>query len=819
MNRRHSLAFVAGAATILAALPLGAIFASLSWMVYADLGVVLVIGTATLVRIARGPLWTQPLAGLASLTLYLTWSFPSGQELGGLLPTGATLRHFGSLLRDATHQVRDQAVPVPDVISLLMLTTAGIGLVAVLVDLFAVGLRRPALAGLPMLAIYSVPVAVLPQGLSVLPFVFAAAGFLWLLVADSVDRVRRFGRRFSGDGRDIEAWEPSPLASAGRRLGVVGVVVAMLVPLAVPGMTSSLADMFSTNGDSGTGTGTGRGGRGSSTVDLFAMLSGDLVRDREFGMVRFTTNDPTPFYLRFGVADQITSNGFANASPAGGVSLGRLPDYVPPTASGVSTHQYHADVNIINFTMFLAPTFRQVVATQGLDASWFFDSRTDQVFSRRSTTNGRQYGFDFVRVGYTPDALRQAGDLTPDDPANQLTQVPPVPFVSEQVTAIVAGKSTEYDKVRAIYDSFSPTHGFQYSLHAPQGNSGNPIVDFLKAKVGFCVQYSAAMAWLVRVAGYPARVAFGFTRGHGPENGVYTLTNFNLHAWTEVYFPTFGWVPFDPTPAGAIVGSAPSAWAPDPTNPANTGDTGPDVAPGHPTAAPSTSAPAGSGGGQNPGASPGATGTPVNPWWLAAGAGLALVVVLLLTPALSRRSLRRRRRARSDRVVVLAGSADLVEELAGTSLDPAEVQSARRDAHGAWEELLDIMIDYGVPVDPAETPRATAARLGAAPTWGATIRAPAGALARAEERARYARTPLRPTGLDEAVRASRSVLRRQAGRRQRLSAILLPRSVTQRWRRTWFGWTSRGLDTAGRLRAAGSAANPARLISRRAAAR
>jgi len=33
------------------------------------------------------------------------------------------------------------------------------------------------------------------------------------------------------------------------------------------------------------------------------------------------------------------------------------------------------------------------------------------------------------------------------------------------------------------------------------------------------------------------------------------LTNRNLHAWTEVYFTGFGWVPFDPTPAGDVIGS------------------------------------------------------------------------------------------------------------------------------------------------------------------------------------------------------------------------------------------------------------------------
>src|SRR5690606_36189786 len=122
-------------------------------------------------------------------------------------------------------------------------------------------------------------------------------------------------------------------------------------------------------------------------------------------------------------------------------------------------------------------------------------------------------------------------------------------------------KTTQYDQVKAIYDYFDV--GFRYSLTTEPGDSGHPIVDFLRTKQGFCVHYAAAMAWLVREAGYPARVAIGFTRGRGPSQGVYELTNHNLHAWTEVYFGGVGWVPFDATPPSAIPGSAPTSWAQD----------------------------------------------------------------------------------------------------------------------------------------------------------------------------------------------------------------------------------------------------------------
>ena len=45
-----------------------------------------------------------------------------------------------------------------------------------------------------------------------------------------------------------------------------------------------------------------------------------------------------------------------------------------------------------------------------------------------------------------------------------------------------------------------------------------------------------------------------------------TLTNLNLHAWTEVYFQGFGWLPFDATPSQAIGGSVSTRYLPGATN-------------------------------------------------------------------------------------------------------------------------------------------------------------------------------------------------------------------------------------------------------------
>ena len=51
-------------------------------------------------------------------------------------------------------------------------------------------------------------------------------------------------------------------------------------------------------------------------------------------------------------------------------------------------------------------------------------------------------------------------------------------------------------------------------------------------------------------SGVPARVASGFSPGtFDEERREYVVRDLDAHSWVEVFFPGYGWIPFDPTPA------------------------------------------------------------------------------------------------------------------------------------------------------------------------------------------------------------------------------------------------------------------------------
>jgi transglutaminase-like putative cysteine protease len=131
--------------------------------------------------------------------------------------------------------------------------------------------------------------------------------------------------------------------------------------------------------------------------------------------------------------------------------------------------------------------------------------------------------------------------------------------------------------------------GFTYDENPSP--SAYPLESFLfKTRAGYCQQFAGTMALLLRMGGVPARVAAGFTPGsYDTVTRRWLVSDLDAHAWVEAWFPSYGWVRFDPTP-----GAAPALGGRSPIS-SSTGSAAPTPAPrpsghGHGGAAPARAA-------------------------------------------------------------------------------------------------------------------------------------------------------------------------------------------------------------------------------------
>ena len=116
---------------------------------------------------------------------------------------------------------------------------------------------------------------------------------------------------------------------------------------------------------------------------------------------------------------------------------------------------------------------------------------------------------------------------------------------------VVGEPANQYAAVVALEAWFRSEGGFRYDEAPPAPPADTPpLVAFaLGHQRGYCQFYAGSMALMLRYLGIPARVAVGFTSGTPNEaNTVWTVTDHDAHAWVEVWFPGWGWLPFDPTP-------------------------------------------------------------------------------------------------------------------------------------------------------------------------------------------------------------------------------------------------------------------------------
>ena len=144
--------------------------------------------------------------------------------------------------------------------------------------------------------------------------------------------------------------------------------------------------------------------------------------------------------------------------------------------------------------------------------------------------------------------LRQAGTIYPAWTRSYVQLPPGLPAAVQQEAWRIVGDATNaYDAASRIEQHL---RGFKYSTHVPVPPANRDWVSFLlfESKEGYCDYYATAMTVMLRAVGIPARVASGYVTGDWePATQSYLVSENHAHTWTEVYFPGYGWITFEPS--------------------------------------------------------------------------------------------------------------------------------------------------------------------------------------------------------------------------------------------------------------------------------
>ena len=150
-----------------------------------------------------------------------------------------------------------------------------------------------------------------------------------------------------------------------------------------------------------------------------------------------------------------------------------------------------------------------------------------------------------------PAQLRKSSAVYPDDIRDLYLQVPQLdPRIKKLAEKIVEKSHNEYDRAANI-ELYLKSH-YGYTLDLTGRQTDDPLAYFLfERREGHCEYFAAAMTVMLRDLGIPARYVGGFLPGeYNDLGGDYIIRASDAHAWVEAYFPGYGWITFDPTPAG-----------------------------------------------------------------------------------------------------------------------------------------------------------------------------------------------------------------------------------------------------------------------------
>lgn len=156
----------------------------------------------------------------------------------------------------------------------------------------------------------------------------------------------------------------------------------------------------------------------------------------------------------------------------------------------------------------------------------------------------------------TPELLRADPKDYPSWITRRYLQLPPdLPSnVRDFAEKATAGYDNAFDKATAL-EARLREYPYNQQIQAPPVGTDAVAYFLFGVQQGYCDYYASAMAVLLRAVGIPSRFVVGYTPGEYVEPnpndpvgvGKYRVLERNSHAWVEAFFPSYGWVQFEPT--------------------------------------------------------------------------------------------------------------------------------------------------------------------------------------------------------------------------------------------------------------------------------
>ncbi len=479
------------------------------------------------------------------------------------LPTAETLRAALDAAALVGEQARIQPAPAEPIDPLLL--AAVVSLWAAVFSAHALAFRAgsPLLGLVPPVALVAFADTVLEEFVKPLYGVAFLAAALLVVFADGLARVQGWGPVWASGRRGVAV----TAGRGARRLAFTALGAALLSPILVPGFGSKgLIDFGTPAAD-------------RVAIDPFVSVEAALTQTEPVEVLRVTTDRPG--YIRLVTVPEFDGVGWREAEASEGLPLAPGAELPDPGRGEEATVRIEI-MKDLGQGYIPAPS-SAIGSIEGITGRTVrYDGDLWNASVDRPLSEGDIYEVTTYRPEVTAEALRNIPFFNTLE-GGRYTGVPDDLDARVREIALLwtADADNVFDKVVAIEERLHSSGEFGYQVDTQLQGGSSSILEFLtETRAGFCQQFATSMAAMLRSIGIQSRVVVGYATGVPVAPGEYSVTTDVAHAWVEVWFPGWGWMPFEPTPtrtnAVTYVSPGSGTACPGPGCPDGEGAGGPD---------------------------------------------------------------------------------------------------------------------------------------------------------------------------------------------------------------------------------------------------